>query len=79
MKEGGSVSNSPLSIQRAMEEAFQRYFETAYTIRDEGIAKERLNLLQNSASTFAEPYLEMMPDYDSEDRSIEDIFAKKKV
>ena len=76
MKEGGSVSNSPLSIQRAMEEAFQRYFETAYTIRDEGIAKERLNLLQNSASTFAEPYLEMMPDYDSEDRSIEDIFAE---
>jgi len=76
MKEGEIMLNSPLSIQAAMEEAFQRYFETAYTIRDEGIANERLNLLTSSAAAFAEPYLEMMPDYEFEDRSIEDVFAE---
>ena len=74
MKEGAGISTSPLSIQNAMSEAFQRYFETAYAIRDEGIARERLNLLSTSAATFAEPYLEMMPEYEVRDESITSLF-----
>jgi len=74
MNEGANMSTSPLSIQNAMSEAFQKYFETAYSIREEGIAKERLNLLATSASTFAEPFLEMMPDYEVQSESIGSLF-----
>ena len=76
MREGLGKSHSPLSIQGAMSEAFQRYFETAYTIRDEGIAKERISLLSTSAATFSEPFLEMMPEYEVTEDSIQALFEE---
>ncbi|MFK5647912.1 DEAD/DEAH box helicase [Ornithinimicrobium sp. LYQ121] len=51
-----------------------RYYETAYELRDGKVAAERRALLLNEAATFAEPFIELLPRYESSDRSLEDVF-----
>ena len=76
MNHESKINYSPLSLKSAMADAFQKYFETAYEIRDPAISSERANLLATTAATFAEPFIEMMPEYEISDDSIEEIFSK---
>jgi hypothetical protein len=41
------------------------YYETAYAVKNRQIAAERRDLLLNGAALMADPYLEMLPRYDS--------------
>lgn len=63
----------PLGVRDAMQESFTKYYETAYRLRDENIARERRHLLNTTSRVFAEPYLELIPDYPKSLRSTSDI------
>lgn len=46
-------------------EAYQRYYDTAFWMRDDGIARERKELLQQAGVMAQEPLLEAVPAYPS--------------
>ncbi|GAA3397545.1 DEAD/DEAH box helicase [Cryptosporangium minutisporangium] len=63
------------SVQGYLEEAFQRYYETAYELRDKHVAGERRALLSQRGTVFAEPYVELMPGYAYSANTTAAIFA----
>ena len=46
-------------------DAYVRYFESQYTVRDPLVLAERRELLRHEGKIFREPYLEMLPHYKS--------------
>ena len=52
---------------------FFRYYETAFAIRDEDVARERRDLLEAPGSIFQEPYLEVLPEFATADDSMAEI------
>lgn len=64
---------TPLTLQSYLEEAFLRFYETAYEVRDQGVRDERRSLLSAPGSAFTEPLLELLPRYQSAATSMADI------
>lgn len=60
-------------LQDYLEEAFLKYYETAYELRDSGLARERHRLLSRRGTVFADPYIELMPSYPSSVATIGEI------
>jgi Lhr-like helicase len=60
-------------LQDYLEEAFLKYYETAYELRDSDLARERRELLSQRGTVFAEPYIELMPSYLSSPSTIGEI------
>ncbi|WP_411101587.1 DEAD/DEAH box helicase [Streptomyces sp. cmx-4-9] len=54
---------SPLTVHRQLAEYFQRYYDTAYSLRDASVAAELRGLLRTDGVLFQEPYLELLPQY----------------
>lgn len=54
---------TPLKVQTYLEEAFLRFYETAYEVRDPGVRAERHRLLKAPGAAFTEPLLELLPRY----------------
>jgi len=54
----------PLWVKEQLREAFNHYYDTAYYIRDSKILEERRELLSKDASVLAEPFLEILPEYE---------------
>ena len=67
---------SPLALRDYLREAFLRYYDTAYELRDTAVADERRDLLVNEAAAFAEPYLEVLPRYQSSKTPLDDVFDR---
>lgn len=56
---------TPLKLKSYLEDAFLRFYETAYEVRDPGIRAERHRLLSAPGAAFTEPLLELLPRYQS--------------
>lgn len=54
---------TPLSLQRALEEAYLRYFDTAFWLRDSLMLAERRRLLSERGIVFQQPLLEALYPY----------------
>ncbi|KUL31266.1 DEAD/DEAH box helicase [Actinoplanes awajinensis] len=70
--------NSPAltldGLQNYLEDAFLRYYETAYELRDSALEKERRRLLSQRGTVFVDPYVELMPSYPSSRSTTGEIF-----
>ncbi|GIG58526.1 hypothetical protein Lfu02_28980 [Longispora fulva] len=62
-------------LQEYLEDAFLRYYETAYELRDNEIERERRRLLKRGGSVFTDPYVELMPTFPSAENSLAETFA----
>jgi DEAD/DEAH box helicase domain-containing protein len=56
---------TPASVIRDINEAYRRYYDTAFWMRDEGIMEERKALLCEPGVMAQEPLLEAVPSYPS--------------
>lgn len=66
-----AVDVSQLSAQ--LSDYFLRYYETAFSVRDEATSRERRQLLAAAGALFQEPYIELLPDYVSSTRSVSEM------
>jgi DEAD/DEAH box helicase domain-containing protein len=55
---------TPLSVQASLQEAYLRYYDTAFRLRDAGLMAERRALLEKPGVVFTDPLLEPIPTYD---------------
>ncbi|MFI5845609.1 DEAD/DEAH box helicase [Catenuloplanes sp. NPDC051500] len=60
-------------LQDYLEQAFLRYYETAYELRDTALEGERRRLLTQRGTVFADPYVELMPSYPAADETMGEI------
>ena len=56
---------SPIRVYREIRDAYLRYYDTAFWLRDSGIRAERRALLERPGVVFADPLLEAVLPYDS--------------
>jgi ATP-dependent helicase YprA (DUF1998 family) len=47
----------------ALREAYRRYYDTAFRLRDEALQAERRALLDRPGGVFADPFIELRPEY----------------
>lgn len=57
------MSATPLSLQRALQDGYLRYFDTAFWLRDERMLAERRRLLNEPGIVFQEPLIEALYPY----------------
>lgn len=69
---------SPQTVIDYVRDAYQRYYDSAFWMRDEGIMAERRRLLQEPGVMAQEPLLEAVPVYPSVD-SIGDVCTRAKL
>lgn len=55
---------TPLAVHGALREAYLRYYDTAFRLRDEQLRAERRALLERPGVVFTEPLLEPLMPYD---------------
>ena len=65
---------TPTALATHLEEAFIRYYETAFRVRDASIAEERRALMTRPGQVFAEPLIEPVPRYPATD-SLDSVFS----
>lgn len=56
---------NPLSVHEELQDAYLRYFDTAFWLRDERLMAERRQLLRESNLLFTDPLLEPVLPYDA--------------
>ncbi|GII34146.1 DEAD/DEAH box helicase [Planotetraspora mira] len=59
----------------AMRDAYLRYYDTAFRLRDKRLQDERRNLLDRAGGVYAEPYIELRPEYASSGRTLAESVA----
>ena len=59
------MTTSPIAAYEALRAAYQRYFDTAFWLRDPRLMRERRTLLENSGLLFTDPLLEPVIPYDA--------------
>lgn len=57
---------NPIDIYQHIKEAYLRYYDSAYELRDTGVMAERRNLLLEEGNLFREPLIEPIPIYESD-------------
>ena len=55
----------------ALRDAYLRYYDTAFRLRDDHLQAERRALLEQAGSISAEPYIELRPQYRQVDRDLQ--------
>jgi hypothetical protein len=65
-----TVANSPQDVFNALRQAYLRYYDTAFRLRDPRLQEERRRLLDVPGGIYAEPYLEIRPEYARTGRSV---------
>jgi ATP-dependent helicase YprA (DUF1998 family) len=63
----------PIGSFETIKENFIRYVKTAFRTKFEGIEKERYALLNLDKVLYRKPWIEPLPDYDSSNKSIDDL------
>lgn len=58
------MTATPFSLQRALEDGYLRYFDTAFWLRDPRMLAERRRLLEQRGIVFQEPLLEALYPYE---------------
>jgi len=58
---------TPTTLTDSLEDAFLRYYETAFAVRDQSIADERRALMTERGRVFAEPLMEPVLKYPADD------------
>lgn len=61
----------PLAIQSALQDAYLRYYDTAYRLRDPDLRAERRALLERPGVVFTDPLIEPVLPYDPTDSIVE--------
>lgn len=56
---------NPISVYDGIREAYLRYYDTAFALRDPGLAAERRRMLQRDGVIFTDPVLEPLFPYES--------------
>lgn len=56
---------APHRLEREVRDAYLRYYETAYRLRDASLRKERRSLLESDGVVFTEPLIEPVLPYES--------------
>lgn len=69
-----SSAATPMQLRDSLRNALIKYYETAYELRDESVIRERAEILANEA-TFADPYVELIPQYSASQSTIDGLFA----
>lgn len=67
------ADHKTLSLTRLHDQlldVFLRYYDTAYSLRDEGIMAERQRLLRNGTTLLQQPYVELLPEWESASGSV---------
>lgn len=67
------MSVGPRAVIDQLQDYFFRYYETAFSLRDQQVRAEREALLREHGSIFQEPYLEVLPEYLESAGSIETV------
>ncbi|WP_214105065.1 DEAD/DEAH box helicase [Acrocarpospora catenulata] len=60
----------------ALREAYLRYYDTAFRLRDQRLAAERRALLDTPGGMYAEPYVETRPEYRLSGRTLAESIAR---
>src|SRR4051794_16574092 len=55
--------NGPRQVFDNIRRMYQLYYETPFALRDEGISRERQELLKTEGTIWREPYLEIAPPF----------------
>ncbi|MFJ7913004.1 DEAD/DEAH box helicase [Kitasatospora sp. NPDC096204] len=58
------------ATHNALAEAYLRYYDTAFRLRNDGLQAERRSLLDQPGGVFADPHVELRPEYALSGRSI---------
>lgn len=64
-RNSGSIVSSPSSVHDHVREAYRRYYDSAFWLRDEKLLAERRALLDRPGTMTQEPLLEAVPVYPS--------------
>ncbi|MFG1768318.1 DEAD/DEAH box helicase [Nocardia salmonicida] len=67
---------SPSAVHGRLSEYFQRYYDTAYSLRDASVGEELKELLRTPGVLFQEPYLELLPQYAQSAQTLEELTAE---
>src|SRR4051812_40427435 len=67
------MSIGPHAVVEQLKDYFFRYYETAFSIRDEGVRAERQGLMRERGAIFQEPYLELLPEYLSTPETVAEV------
>ena len=59
------LGQDPIGAFKKIKEDYVRYFKTAYHIDDEKIDKMRMAAIEKDDNLYKEPYLEILPEYES--------------
>lgn len=71
-----SKHESPWSLREYLFETFMKYYDTAYSLRDQAVVQERRNLLKEKHSVVAEPYIELQTEYANAEQTFLEIGHK---
>ncbi len=67
---------SPTAVHGQLADYFQRYYDTAYSLRDSSVGEELRALLRTPGVLFQEPYLELLPQYVQSSQTLEELTAE---
>lgn len=62
--------NDPYRIFNELRDSYLRYYESAFDLRDDLLAKERRALLKREGIVYREPYVELVPRYRSSGKTV---------
>lgn len=66
---------SPGALQQELASVYRSYYETEFSLRDQGLRQRRAELLAATGGLCQEPYLELLPDYVPSDKSVGEVCA----
>lgn len=64
-KPGDGIARNPLTVHAHVKEAYRRYYDSAFWLRDAKLLAERRSLLEQHGTMTQEPLLEAVPVYPS--------------
>ena len=73
------MSTTSLTVagaDKSLRDAFMRFYNTAYELRDQAVSREREDLLASHGTAFAEPFVELMPTYPSSTITTDNLLAE---
>jgi Lhr-like helicase len=67
---GKATEKSPADVFTSLKDAYLRYYDTAFRLRDPHLQEERRRLLDVPGGIYAEPYIEIRPEYARTGRTV---------
>ena len=64
------------AVSRALRDAYFRYYDTPFAMRNDGLMAERRALLDADGVSWREPWLDLLPEYETLDKDLGTAFAE---